>query len=75
MDLPQEVSAFLKRRSDCAHWGGEDPYDAARARQIAAAVKQLGCDRLDADEKRLLKRYEGAPLIRQAIDSAREAGD
>ena len=34
--LPADVVAYLDRRMGCNHWSGEDAYDAARGRQIAA---------------------------------------
>lgn len=72
-DLPKEVSEHLKRRAGCNHWAGEDPYDPARGREIAAAVRNLHCDRLDESESRLRQRYRMVPAIRKALDQARNA--
>ncbi len=68
--LPAEVVAYLDRRMGCTHWSGEDAYDAARGRQIAAAVKTLRCDAIGADVKRLRQRYGRDPAVRKALDAA-----
>lgn len=71
--LPAEVVAYLDRRMGCTHWSGEDAYDAARGRQIAAAVKTLRCDAIDAAAKRLRQRYGRDPAVRKALDAAAHA--
>ena len=43
-------------------------------REIAAAVKDLGCDALDADEARLRRRHGRSPAILTIRDAARDAG-
>ena len=68
--LPADVLSYLDRRKGCAHWSGEEPYDAARGLQIAAAVKTLRCDDVEADETRLRKRYGSDPSVRKALDAA-----
>jgi hypothetical protein len=56
---PKDVAAVAERIAMCAHFGGEEPYDAARRREILAAVKKYRCDKLDQDEAALRKRYKG----------------
>ncbi len=73
--LPADAQAFVARRADCAHWVGEDAYDAGRGRQIAAAVKRLRCDAVEADEARLRRRYRDDPAILKALDPAGDAAD
>ena len=70
--LPSDVTAFVERRAGCHHWAGEEPYDAARGRQIAAAIRRSRCDRLDADEKILRKRYRLSLEVGSALDKARD---
>lgn len=71
--LPAAVVAYLDRRRSCNHWSGEDASDAARGRQIAAAVKTLRCDAIEADETRLRRRYGRDPAVRKALDAAEHA--
>ena len=54
---PKDIGAYAERRAECEHWGGEEPYDKARGREIAAAVRALRCSRLEADERVLRKKY------------------
>jgi hypothetical protein len=70
---PKEISVFVGRRTGCNHWMGEDAYDAARSREIAAAIRKLGCDQLDAEEVRLRARHRDAPEVHKALDQARDA--
>ncbi|MEE7465476.1 hypothetical protein MFUR16E_32045 [Methylobacterium fujisawaense] len=55
--LPAEVERYVMRRTSCDHWTGEDAYDEARGRDIAAAVKGLRCDTINVEEMRLRRRY------------------
>ena len=69
---PKDVVVFIDRYVECNHWGGEEPYDAERRREILAAVKKLRCLQLDADEKALLKKYTGNPAVSRAIKQTRQ---
>ena len=69
--MPKQVQQFNKRQIACNHWSGEEPYDKARAMEIAAAVKKLRCDALDKDEKFLLKKYKTKPNIINSINKAK----
>ncbi|GJE73275.1 hypothetical protein [Methylorubrum podarium] len=68
--LPADAAAYVARRKGCHHWGGEEAYDAARGRDIAAALTSLRCDAIDADEARLRRRYGKDPAILRAFDEA-----
>ena len=70
---PAPVRAFVKRRLECNHWGGEEPYSKARARQIAQAAQRAGCDRLDRDEARLRQRYRANAALPALLDAVRDA--
>ncbi|GAB0118669.1 hypothetical protein [Acidisoma sp. 7E03] len=65
--LPPEVTAYLVRQAACDHWAGEEPYDAARGSEIAAAIHRLHCDGLEADAARLRKRYRQDPAVLEAL--------
>lgn len=69
---PRAVRAFIARRTDCNHWGGEEPYDAARRREIKRAVRGLRCTRLDKDEAELIRRYRSAPALIELLDAVRD---
>ncbi len=70
---PADVAALIDRFVDCNHWGGEEPYDKARRKEIEKAITELRCTRLDADEAKLLKKYPGKPAVRKALHDARES--
>ena len=69
---PAPARAFIDRRTGCNHWAGEEPYDAPRRKEIEAALKDLRCDRLDADEAALLRRYRGDPDLAALLDAVRD---
>ncbi|MFJ7440143.1 hypothetical protein ACIQW5_21040 [Methylorubrum thiocyanatum] len=68
--LPADAEAYVARRKGCNHWGGEEAYDAARRRDIAAALKSLRCEAIDVDEARLRRRYGKEPAVLEAFDKA-----
>jgi hypothetical protein len=70
--LPLPVAALIERIVDCAHWGGEEPYDAARRAEINKAVRELRCTALERDEKRLLKTWGQDERVRSRINKAKE---
>ena len=55
---PKDIAAIAERIAMCTHFAGEEPYDAARRKEIASAMKKYRCDRLDIDEAVLRKRYK-----------------
>ncbi|MDF8333879.1 hypothetical protein [Novosphingobium cyanobacteriorum] len=69
---PRAVRAFLIRRAGCNHWGGEEGYDADRARQIADAARQLRCNRIEADERRIKRRYAKSRRVRWLLATSRD---
>ncbi len=62
----KEYSQFTARRDQCDHFRGEEPYDAARAREIAAKVKQY-CTGTDRELRRLRKRYAHDPHVLERL--------
>ncbi|WP_260599974.1 hypothetical protein [Sphingomonas endolithica] len=70
--LPAEVKTLIERRAQCEHWAGEEPYDAARAAAIDAALRRLRCATSEADEARLRRRYARQRVVLAALDAGRE---
>lgn len=69
---PHPVRAFLIRRAGCNHWGGEEGYDAERAAQIAEAARKLRCSRIEADERRIKRRYAKSRRERWLLATTRD---
>lgn len=57
---------------ECHHWGGEEPYDKARAKEIEDAVKKLNCDSLDSDLKAIKSKYKGNRKVLVLVKSAED---
>lgn len=70
---PPDVAAFVSRMMECLHWAGEEPYDAARRREINRALRSLGCapDRLDRSASALRAKYSSESKILSLIELAR----
>ncbi len=66
---PREIGVFLERRAECEHWGGEEPYDKARLAEITRAVRKLRCDRLEAEQRALLRKYAGRPAVVRLLEA------
>jgi hypothetical protein len=69
--LPKDAAAVVNRRLECDHWAGEEPYDKARAREIARATTRNKCDSLERDEAAMLKRYANDPKVVKAVNEAK----
>ncbi|QJU57857.1 hypothetical protein HL653_08690 [Sphingomonas sp. AP4-R1] len=65
-----DVARLLERREGCDHWAGEEPYDQARGREIAAALASLRCSAIERDEKRLRRKYARDAAALRLIDQA-----
>ncbi len=72
---PKAVASLISRMAECRHWSGEEPYDAARAKEMADAMARLRCDKLDRDEARLRKQFVHAPHVPKALDDTRRMLD
>jgi hypothetical protein len=70
--LPRDVRVHIDRQRNCNHWGGEEAYDAARAREIDAAERRLKCGTLEREERRLRRRYATSPAILKALRDNRD---
>jgi len=65
--LPADVQAFVQRVDECAHWTGEEPYDRARAKEIADAIADLGCAEIEQTRDLLFEKYRSDPDVQQTI--------
>ena len=71
--LPRDVAAFIERRTGCNHFAGEFNGDrSARDHQVAKALRELRCDRLEADEARLRRRHLAKPQVPNALTASRD---
>jgi hypothetical protein len=68
---PRDVAALIDRLAGCNHFSGEEAYDVERRKEIAAAMADLRCSRLDADEARARKRYASKRPVLDALKRAR----
>ncbi len=62
-NAPRKVAKFIERRAGCNHFLGEEPYDRERAAELARAIRELRCGRIERDERRLARGYRGRPDI------------
>lgn len=72
---PVDIQGFQDDVETCIHFAGEEGYDAARRREIEAAIRRH-CDGSARALPRLLKRYENEPVALariRAIQAFREA--
>lgn len=67
---PAPVARLIERIVECNHWGGEQAYDAERARDIQQAMDRLHCDALAQDEALLRQRYRHDASVGAALDQA-----
>lgn len=70
---PKHVKKLIDRLAGCAHWSGEEPYDAERKKEISLAMKDLQCDRLEKDEAAALKRDAKRPGVLKVLQQAKES--
>jgi hypothetical protein len=66
---PKPFLAFAKRRAGCDHFAGEEPYDKARAQEIAKAERELRCDRIEADERAIRRTYAKRRDLIELLDA------
>lgn len=70
---PPDIASFIDRQVGCQHWSGEEAYDAERATDIKKALRELKCQALARDERRLRTRYAKSPNALRALDQAHDA--
>jgi hypothetical protein len=72
-EQPRAIRHFVARRMECDHWAGEEPYDAARRREIERAIRALRCGQIETDEVALRHRFARYPEIIVILDETRDA--
>ena len=65
---PKQVAAFVRRRADCNHFLGEEPYDRERAAELNRVVRELRCGRVERDERRLREAYRHDAAVLRLLD-------
>lgn len=69
---PPAIREFIVRRANCNHWGGEEPYDAGRRREIARAVRDLGCATIRGEEIFLRRYFANQPEVLALLTETEE---
>lgn len=64
--LPRDVESFIRQRESCDHWRGEEPYDAARKREITRGLC-AECTGADSRLLRLKRKYAGNHAVSSAL--------
>ncbi|MCI2263608.1 hypothetical protein [Xanthomonas indica] len=58
--MPEPISAFVARQDTCSHFAGEEPYDAARRRDLEKAMDTY-CDGNEQTWAKLRAQYRQDP--------------
>ncbi len=72
--FPQDVAEYINQNSNCNHWGGEEPYDEERAKQIEAGVER-DCTGLQEKYNSLLSKYSGTPEVLSRMKAIQDDPD
>ena len=64
--LPADVTTLVQRWEMCWHFAGEEPYDAARAKEIADG-QATWCPGNDAERTRLRAKWKDDPAVQDAL--------
>lgn len=65
---PKDVAKFQADVETCIHFAGEEPYDAARRREINAAVRKH-CGPAERNGAPLRKKYAKNPLVLDRVNA------
>lgn len=65
---PRDIAKFQTDVETCIHFAGEEPYDAARRRQIDAAIRKH-CDPAGRNGAALRKKYAKNPLVLDRVNA------
>ncbi len=71
---PKDIYEFIGRRDDCNHFAGEFsgmPSDRERDREIDKTMTELRCKSVEADEKKLRKKYQDKADMLKWLDDRR----
>lgn len=69
--IPEDLKVHVRTLEQCLHWHGEEPYDAARAREIKKNIATLHCDSLPRAETALREKYKTNAKILGVLDRAK----
>lgn len=64
--LPEDLAAFIQDYESCAHFSGEEPYDAERRAFLNEQIEQ-SCTNLEAQRSALSQRYAGQAVLLQHL--------
>ncbi|HVV48330.1 MAG TPA: hypothetical protein VHO06_01605 [Polyangia bacterium] len=70
--MPADVVGLVERFAGCNHWAGEEGYSEERRKEIEDNVNRLRCERLEADQRKLRKKYARKPPVLRVIDAAND---
>jgi hypothetical protein len=56
---PNDIQAWMDRTNGCAHFAGEEPYDAERGKFLNEQMDKLRCNDIGCDFQALFLKYEG----------------
>lgn len=65
--LPPDLKHYGEKAELCIHFSGEEPYDAARRKEIEAGVKK-NCTGLKETERSLRTKYKNDPKATAYLD-------
>ena len=72
-DLPPDARAVAERSLACQHFGGEvNGTGDERDQQVAATIRELKCDQVAADLKRMREKYRKHPDLLKILEEAEE---
>lgn len=64
--LPRDIARYVEQHQLCEHFRGEEPYDAAREREILRGITR-NCRSLRRNHRRLSSKYRRDPVTLQVI--------
>jgi hypothetical protein len=70
---PKEIAAFIERRAYCNHFLGEEPYDAERAAELDKTLRELRCNSIERDERKVRRSYRKRPALIRLLDETADA--
>jgi len=70
-DLPKPARAVAERSLACQHfWGEANGTGDERDKEVARTLKELKCDRVERDLKKVRAKYRKDPKISKILDEA-----
>ena len=66
----EEVKSLVMRLENCHHWGGEEPTDEKRKKEITTNMTKLGCEKLPAQIEAMKKKHAADADVLSYLDAA-----